>query len=129
MKTKKIYIIDDDKLTVKLMTMLIKKNQFCDEIYSFFSAQSALEELKIDIDDSDKIPDAILLDLNMPIMDGWQFMDEFIKLSIKKEISIFIVTSSIDPADIKMAKKHQYLKDYIMKPITAEKLKAMSELI
>lgn len=129
MKTKKIYIIDDDKLTVKLMTMLIKKNQFCDEIHSFFSAQSALEELKINIDDSDKIPDAILLDLNMPIMDGWQFMDEFIKLSIKKEISIFIVTSSIDPADIKMAKKHQYLKDYIMKPITAEKLKAMSELI
>lgn len=129
MKTKKIYIIDDDKLTVKLMTMLIQRNQFCDEIHSFFNAQSALEELKKNSADSDKLPDAILLDLNMPIMDGWQFMDEFIKLSLKKEISIFIVTSSIDPADIKMAEKNHYLKDYIMKPITAEKLKAMSELI
>ncbi|NGY38361.1 response regulator [Flavobacterium sp. XN-5] len=129
MKTKRIYIIDDDKLTVKLMSMLLHKNQFCDEIHSFFNAQSALEELKKNSDDNDKMPDGILLDLNMPVMDGWQFLDEFVLLAIKKEISIFIVTSSIDPADIQMAKKHHFLKDYIMKPITAEKLKAMSEII
>lgn len=129
MKTKRIYIIDDDKLTVKLMSMLLHKNQFCDEIHSFFNAQSALEELKKNSDDNDKMPDGILLDLNMPVMDGWQFLDEFVLLEIKKEISIFIVTSSIDPADIQMAKKHYFLKDYIMKPITAEKLKAMSEII
>jgi CheY-like chemotaxis protein len=111
------------------MSMLLHRNQFCDEIRSFFNAQSALEELKKNSDDNDKMPDGILLDLNMPVMDGWQFLDEFVLLAIKKEISIFIVTSSIDPIDIERAKKHHFLKDYIMKPITAEKLKAMSEII
>lgn len=129
MKNKKLYIIDDDKLSVKLMSMLIQKNQFCDEINSFYNAQTALEELERNSNDNDKIPDGILLDLNMPVMDGWQFLDEFILLPIKKEISIFIVTSSIDPVDIEMAKKHAFLKGYIMKPITAEKLKKMSKMI
>ncbi|PRZ23996.1 response regulator [Flavobacterium granuli] len=129
MKNKKLYIIDDDKLSVKLMSMLIKKNQTCDEVHAFFNAQSALEELEKNSNDNDKLPDGILLDLNMPVMDGWQFLDEFILFPIKKEISIFIVTSSIDPVDIEMAKKHTFLKGYIMKPITAEKLKEMSKMI
>ena len=71
----------------------------------------------------------ILLDLNMPILDGWQFLDEFIHLPLKKEISIFIVTSSIDPSDIEMAKNYKMVKSYIMKPITAQKLEEATQLI
>ena len=126
MKNRRIYIIDDDKLTVKLISMLIHKNKFCDEIHSFYNAQDALNELKQNSENSDELPDGILLDLNMPIIDGWQFLEEYVKLDIVKDISIYIVSSSIDPADIEMAKKHEFLKDYIMKPITAAKLTAMA---
>ena len=126
MKNRRIYIIDDDKLTVKLISMLIHKNKFCDEIHSFYNAQDALNELKQNSGNIDELPDGILLDLNMPIIDGWQFLEEYVKLDIVKDISIYIVSSSIDPADIEMAKKHEFLKDYIMKPITAAKLTAMS---
>ncbi|WP_338645493.1 response regulator [Flavobacterium sp. KS-LB2] len=129
MKNKLTYIIDDDKLTVKLMSILISKSKFCEEIHSFNNAQFAIDKLKENWNETDILPDAILLDLNMPVMDGWQFLDEFIHLPIKKEISIFIMTSSIDPADIEMAKKYDVIKDYIMKPITANKLDMLCKLM
>ena len=129
MKNKITCIIDDDKLSIRLMSMLISKNKFCEEIISFFNPQVALDRLKENCEDSQKLPDVILLDLNMPILDGWQFLDEFILLPLKKEISIFIVTSSIDPSDIEMAKKYDMVKSYIIKPITAEKLEDASKLI
>lgn len=129
MKNKLTYIIDDDKLTVKLMSILISKNEFCEEIKSFYNAQLALEQLKQNSDNHNILPDAILLDLNMPLMDGWQFLDEFIHLSITKNISIFIMTSSIDPADIEKAKKYNVVKNYIEKPITSKKLDTLCRLI
>ena len=129
MKNKLTYIIDDDKLTVKLMSILISKNDFCEEIQSFYNAQHAIEVLKQNTLDNKILPDAILLDLNMPVMDGWQFLDEFVLLPLKKEISIFIMTSSIDPADIEMAKKYSVVKQYIMKPVTADKLNELCLLI
>lgn len=129
MKNKLTYIIDDDKLTVKLMSILISKNKFCEEIQSFYNAQNALNQLKQNAIDNSILPDAILLDLNMPIMDGWQFLDEFIHLPLKKEISIFIMTSSIDPADIEKAKQYNVVKNYIEKPITLKKLDALCKLI
>jgi len=129
MKNKLTYIIDDDKLTVKLMSILIAKSKFCEEIHSFHNAQLAIDKLKENRKNTNILPDAILLDLNMPVMDGWQFLDEFIHLPIQKEISIFIMTSSIDPADIERAKKYDVIKDYIKKPITASKLEMLCKLI
>ena len=129
MKNKLTYIIDDDKLTLKLMSILISKNEFCEEIQSFSNAQDAIDKLKQNASNHRVLPDAILLDLNMPAMDGWQFLDEFMLLPIKKEISIFIMTSSIDPVDIEMAKKYKIVKDYVEKPITSKKLDLLSNLI
>ena len=129
MKNKLTYIIDDDKLTVKLMGILISKNDFCEEIESFYDAQKAINKLKQNAGNNAILPDAILLDLNMPIMDGWQFLDEFISLPITKEIQIFIMTSSIDPADIEMATTYKVVKEYIMKPITTQKLDVLCKLI
>ena len=129
MKNKLTYIIDDDKLTVKLISILVSKNKFCEEIQSFNNAQDAIDKLKQNASNNGVLPDAILLDLNMPVMDGWQFLDEFMLLPIKKEISIFIMTSSIDPVDIEMAKKYKIVKDYVEKPITSKKLDLLSNLI
>ena len=129
MTNKLTYIIDDDKLTVKLISILVSKNKFCEEIQSFDNAQHAIDKLKQNASNNGVLPDAILLDLNMPVMDGWQFLDEFVLLPIKKEISVFIMTSSIDPVDIDMAKKYKIVKDYVEKPITSKKLDLLSNLI
>ncbi|MFA9192285.1 response regulator [Flavobacterium sp. FZUC8N2.13] len=129
MKNKITYVIDDDKLSIKLMSMLISKNNFCEEIISFYNPQNALDELKNNAANSSKLPDVILLDLNMPVLDGWQFLDEFILIEFAKKIVVFIVSSSIDPSDLEMAKNYPIIKDYIIKPLSSEKLKEASLLI
>lgn len=129
MKNKITYIIDDDKLSIKLMSMLISKNNFCEEIVSFYNPQTALDELKNNATNPSKLPDVILLDLNMPVLDGWQFLDEFELVNFAKEIIVFIVSSSIDPSDLEMAKNYPTVKSYIVKPLTSEKLKQASFLI
>ena len=123
MKNKLTYIIDDDKLTVKLMSILISKNDFCEEIQSFYNAQHAIDKLKQNALEDGFLPDAILLDLNMPFMDGWQFLDEYstLKPKIKKPIAINIVSSSISPEDVRKARSINAVSDFIIKPITKEK--------
>ncbi|MBQ0908119.1 response regulator [Flavobacterium sp. F-328] len=129
MKNKLTYIIDDDKLTARLMTILITKNNFCEKIESFPNAQSAIDVLRENVRNQAELPDAILLDLNMPMMDGWQFLDEFMLLPFLKDIHVFIMTSSIDPVDIEKAKKYAVVKYYIDKPITIQKLQYMQQII
>nr|WP_321222116.1 response regulator [uncultured Psychroserpens sp.] len=85
----------------------------------------AINNLKPIMLAGENLPDIILLDINMPIMDGWQFLDEFVKIESHKLITIYIVSSSIDPQDIKRAKKYQNISNYIVKPITIKKLKTI----
>lgn len=129
MKNKMTYIIDDDKLSIKLMSMLITKNNFCEDITAFHNPQTALDELKNNANDASKLPDVILLDLNMPVLDGWQFLDEFNLISFAKKILVFIVSSSIDPSDLEMAKNYPNVKNYIVKPLSSEKLKLTAFII
>ncbi len=129
MQNKITYIIDDDRLSIKLMSILISKNNFCEEIISFHNPQTALDELKNNATNPSKLPDVILLDLNMPVLDGWQFLDEFTLVSFAKKILVFIVSSSIDPSDLEMAKNYPTIKNYIIKPLSSEKLKQTSLLI
>lgn len=129
MKNKITYIIDDDKLSIKIMSILITKNNFCEEIISFHNPQVALDELKKNADNPSKLPDVILLDINMPVLDGWQFLDGFIVIPFTKKILVFMVSSSIDPSDLEMTKKYPIVKNYIVKPLTSEKLKNISAMI
>ena len=65
----------------------------------------------------------------MPIMDGWQFLDEFVKIENSKKITLYIVSSSIDPADSEKAKQYEQITDFIVKPITKDALKEIVNTI
>lgn len=121
------YIIDDDEILVMLVKILIQRNESYDASEEFYNGQDALAHLKDVIKMKQALPQVILLDLNMPLMDGWQFLEEFVQLPLEKEIPVFIVTSSIDPNDIEKAKKYPLVKDYIMKPVTHDKLSTIAE--
>lgn len=115
-------IIDDDEIYIFAVKRLIQKGDFCDNILIFKNGKDAIKELKNLILNDVNIPELILLDINMPIMDGWQFLEEFIKIKSKKEIVIYVVSSSINPTDMERAKSYKNVSNYIVKPISRDAL-------
>lgn len=118
-------IIDDDPIFVFGVKKIMKLIDFCESLMLFTNGEEALNNLKMIISANEKLPDVILLDLNMPILDGWQFLDEFTKIRCEKKIIIYLVSSSVDPEDLLKAKSYDLVSDYIVKPITIEKLENM----
>lgn len=124
-KTEIICIIDDDPIYVYAIKWLLEDNELCKDIIEFNNGKKAIEYFQNTNAPDCIIPDIIILDINMPVMDGWQFLDEFIpiKAQIEKEIKIFMISSSIDSTDIDKAKEYKDLTDYILKPIEILDLK------
>lgn len=126
---KNLVIIDDDDVFVFLTKKTIEQTNLVEHIKVFSNGRDAINFLKENADNTDLRPEVILLDLAMPIMDGWLFLEEFTKLKIEmgKKITIYIVTSSISPHDIERAKSISAVGGYKIKPITKSDLIAMIE--
>lgn len=118
-----IALVDDDKIFQLTASKTIKATSISDNVLQFGNGEEALAYIRSHANDTDALPDFIFLDINMPFIDGWMFLDDFavIKPSLKKEIAIYMVSSSIDPRDIARAKQHSDVKDYVIKPVTREK--------
>ena len=116
-------IIDDDPIFIFGTKKIMQIANFCKSFMIFHNGKQAYDKLKIIIENGSQLPDLILLDLNMPIWDGWQFLDEFVKIPNEKSITIYIITSSVDPADVIRAKSYDMVSNYIVKPITMVELK------
>jgi CheY-like chemotaxis protein len=121
-------LIDDNEIDNLINQKMIEASGITELIYTHTGARSAIEFLKnIEKLDSqlDKVlPEIIFLDIDMPLMDGFQFLDEFGSLTEKtrEKCSIIMLTSSISPADVNRSKKYDYVQKYINKPLTLENL-------
>jgi CheY-like chemotaxis protein len=113
--SKHIVLVDDDSLTNKLHHMILTKHNKNREVVQFDEPAMALEYLK------ENIPDLILLDLNMPEIDGWMFLELLEERGIV--VDVVIISSTIDPADLKKANLYPSVKDFLMKPLTYDKIK------
>ena len=97
----------------------------------FSDGEEALEFMVDNLHNNDELPDIIFLDINMPIMDGFQFMEEYVKIKpeLNKKITIYMVSSSVDAVDIERARGISDISDYIIKPIEPKQLtKIMCDL-
>jgi CheY-like chemotaxis protein len=116
---KKICLIDDDDMQHWLNVRIIHSIDKTIEIFSYSSAEIALNDLMV----NKIIPDVILLDINMPLMDGWDFIEEVGAREIN--IPIYMLTSSIDKSDNEKAKKYKVVKGFLNKPLKQEKLESI----
>jgi CheY-like chemotaxis protein len=129
-KFKAVMLIDDNEIDNLINQKMLEASNLADTIFMHTGAKGALEFLK-NIEKLSTngvgIPEVIFLDIDMPLMDGFQFLDEFEKLSeyIKNACSIIMLTSSINPQDLAKAKKSNYVKKYINKPLTQEALEKL----
>jgi CheY-like chemotaxis protein len=121
---KQLALVDDDDVFVFLTTRMLEKYKLVDLIKIFDNGYDAIVYIRENLDNIEALPDIILLDLSMPIMDGWQFLEEYVKINpvIGKKITIFICSSSISPDDVTRAKAINAVSDFIIKPMSKEKL-------
>ncbi|WP_264563533.1 response regulator [Flavobacterium sp. N3904] len=121
---KQLTLVDDDEVFVFLTSKMLEQSKLVDLIKIFDNGYDALVFLKENLGNIDALPDIILLDLSMPIMDGWEFLEEYVKINplIGKKITIYICSSSISPADVSRAKAINEVSDFIIKPMTKDKL-------
>ena len=119
---KTLILVDDDEIIVYLTKRTIKDTNLVELIKVFGNGKDVINYLKENSSNPDLLPDIIFLDLFMPIMDGWDFLDEYAKIKpkITKSITIYIITSSVSPDDINRAKNISDVSDYLIKPITKE---------
>ncbi len=118
---KNVCIIDDDNIYVKLVSKIINLQKLSEKVLIFNNGKEALHFFLSAMECLERkdIPQVILLDLNMPVMDGWEFLREFSKIKNKicKNIELYVVSSSIDIRDIDRAKSIDIVSDYFTKPI------------
>ena len=126
-KINNAWIIDDDKILTYVLQRIMGSVDSFENIEIFQNGKEAINQLSAVKKDPDSLPDIILLDLNMPIMDGWQFLDEFEKLEVDKKITLYIVSSSIDAHDHKKAKNYKTVADFLIKPIGKKQIEQMIE--
>lgn len=125
---KSIWLIDDDPIYQIIMKKIIVKSDLFSTISSFANGKAAIEALQHAMEtDSATLPEIILLDIEMPVMDGWGFMDETKLLDKAKTdaISIYISSSSIAVEDKEKAKCNSSILGYMSKPIKLEDLMAI----
>lgn len=127
-KIKSILIIDDNEIDIYIHQKIIEASGLVERVQSFKNAIDALNYFKL-IEEKNAYyrlfaPQIILLDLNMPIMDGFQFLNEFDKFKIfkQKPIDIFLLSSSTNPMDIENANNNKSCNGVVSKPLNNEKL-------
>ena len=127
-----VMLVDDNEIDNLINQKMIEAANITENIFTHTGARSAIEFLK----NCEKIqqtgvknimPEMIFLDIDMPLMDGFQFLDEFDKLSeeTKKSCNVVMLTSSINPQDVNKSKKYSYVKKYINKPLSQENLQKL----
>jgi CheY-like chemotaxis protein len=120
------WIIDDDEIYKYGFRKYVTIKGLCSKIVDFPNGNEAINFLK-DSANIDNLPDVIFLDIDMPVMDGWEFIVAFeqIKACINKKIAIFLVTSCISYQDIVRVQNHPDITDYIIKPIDSQQFSAV----
>ena len=126
-----VLLVDDDEINNFISIKLIKKVLNNAEIMACLNGKFAIDQLMtIQETEPDKMPDYILLDINMPIMNGWEFLEMYNRLNIDpaRKSKIYIISSSVFSNDINKAKSYPLVKDFISKPLNVEKIKELFEM-
>lgn len=128
---RKVLCVDDDTISLTISQLLLKRTGFATDVDTAIDGSEALEYFEnLFANDPDPVgnaPELILLDINMPVMNGWEFLEEYnpryaAKLS---NTHIIILSSTIDPEDFALAKQYPVVRQFISKPLSIENLEEL----
>ena len=127
----KVLCVDDDSISLTISQLLLKRTGFAKEVFTAIDGSHALEYFEDlftkDPDPIGNAPELILLDINMPVMNGWEFLQAYVPLYEAKlsNTRIVILSSTIDPEDFALAKQYPVVVQFISKPLSIENLEEL----
>lgn len=124
-----IVLIDDDEPTNFLHQLVIDRYNCAEQVVVFQDARKALAFLSAEVDGVHPQPDLILLDINMPGMNGWEFMEAYEKLPAvqRGQVVVMMLTTSLNPDDRRHADAIQGVRGFLSKPLTKKLLQEILE--
>lgn len=125
-----IFVIDDDPIVIFGIKKLLSKIKNNMQVHTFLNGEEAINAIYNQNINSCQLPDIIFLDINMPVMDGWEFLEALLALKLEKKININIVSSTIDPEDLKKIESYKNIHEHCIrfnsKPITPKEIKRLT---
>jgi len=128
MTVKKVCIIDDDRMYQMILQKYFLKVDSGIQLMSFLNGLEAVRGLEKVAAEGQPLCDLVLLDINMPVMDGWQFLEKIDEIipDFGKRVDVYVLSSSLDDRDKTRALANKHVKDYIYKPISPEKIREIT---
>jgi len=129
----KMLCVDDDSISLTISKLLLKRTGFADQIFTAIDGSDALIYFEThfaeNLNPQETAPNLILLDINMPVMNGWEFLDAYIAKYAEKlpNTKVVILSSTIDPEDLLHAKEYAVVVEFVSKPLSVENLAELKE--
>jgi len=126
----KVMLLDDDEVNNFICSSIIQKSIPESRVISFLNGKQGLDYLESLLGKNDyNLPDLIFVDINMPVMNGWEFLDRYKKIAnrFNKKIVLMMLTASMSDKDVKKAKTYEIVDDYLTKPLRQDELTKVRE--
>lgn len=117
-----LLVIDDDDINIFIIKKIVEKTGYEAQMVAKTNGQLAIDYLKDLIASQQVFPDLILIDINMPVLNGWEFLEAYDKLGLEKQVDMYMLSSSVYENDIEKAKTYKTVKGFISKPLSIERL-------
>ena len=125
-----VCLIDDDNIYQYTARVILESTGLAKEIHSFYNGSEAISYFRDEKNLQPEIlPDVIFVDINMPVMNGWEFLEEYQKLyaMLPKPIVVYVVSSSVDSSDMQKSRSYKAVSDYLVKPVNRSKYQELME--
>ncbi|WP_316768835.1 response regulator [Pedobacter frigiditerrae] len=124
-----LLVIDDDDINIFIIKKIVEKTGFDIDMVAKSNGKLAIDYLEEVTAQNAAFPHLILIDINMPVMNGWEFIEAYQELDFKKDADLYILSSSVYENDIEKTKSYQSVKGFISKPLSMERLTELLKAI
>jgi CheY-like chemotaxis protein len=117
-----LLVIDDDDINIFIIKKIVEKTGYNINMVAKTNGQLAIDHLDMLLENNEAFPQLVLIDINMPVLNGWEFLEAYDKLQIEKRVDMYMLSSSVYENDIEKAKTYKTVKGFISKPLSINRL-------
>lgn len=117
-----LLVIDDDDINIFIIKKIVEKTGFAVNMVSKTNGQLAIDYIKDALEDREPFPHLMLIDINMPVLNGWEFIEAYERLHVEQTADMYMLSSSVYENDIEKAKTYKIVKGFISKPLSIDRL-------